>query len=169
MTYYALSALINFITSTVISILIILRGKKTAVYITFSFFCGTMGFWSAFYFLWQLEIPRNSSLLLPRTYDGGYFHPNIFVSLCRNICGSNEKRAFSPGAWVFNFQVHWLYPNLTRFFIEGLKTSILSLLAHSRLFLSRTSSGVFVFCYSICLAFGKALSCDFWKLLVENK
>ncbi len=79
MNYYALSALLNFFTSTAVATLIIIRGERTKRYVVFSLFCGAMGFWSAFYFLWQISKNPEDALYFCRLLIIGAIFIPIFL------------------------------------------------------------------------------------------
>ncbi|MFA6534612.1 MAG: histidine kinase N-terminal 7TM domain-containing protein, partial [Patescibacteria group bacterium] len=62
MSFYAISALINALTSLILGV-IILRKKKSNINISFVLFCFSVSFWSVAYFLWQVADNSQSALL----------------------------------------------------------------------------------------------------------
>ena len=62
MNFYALSALINGITSTIVGIFVFTRNTKDIRYITYSLFCLTVSIWSYFYFGWQIASNETAAL-----------------------------------------------------------------------------------------------------------
>lgn len=81
MIYFAFSGALNFLTSTVVLLLVLARGKKTVVELTFILFCANIGLWSLFYLLWLLARNPDFALAMTRAFMMGaifipffYFH-----------------------------------------------------------------------------------------------
>jgi len=78
MSFYALSALINAIVSTVLGIFVFSRNRKDIRYITHSLFCLSVAVWSYFYFVWQITSDENLALFSCRGLMAGA----IFIPVC---------------------------------------------------------------------------------------
>ncbi len=66
MTFYALSALINCITTLFLGIFVFLKRNRNNVSYSFSLFSFFVASWSGFYFLWQISKDADSALLWTR-------------------------------------------------------------------------------------------------------
>lgn len=66
MSYYALTALINFITSVSLGGLILFRNPKKTVNLTFLLFTFSVAFWSLSYFVWQMSKNADDALFWTR-------------------------------------------------------------------------------------------------------
>ncbi|MFH1427671.1 MAG: histidine kinase N-terminal 7TM domain-containing protein, partial [Patescibacteria group bacterium] len=62
MTFFAISALINAITSSILGFFVIYK-KRSRLNINFSLFCLSVAFWSFSYFLWQISNNEASAIL----------------------------------------------------------------------------------------------------------
>lgn len=62
MNFYAISALVNLITSAVLGFFVILKSRKSKNF-SFFIFCFFVAFWSLFYYLWQISTSAESALL----------------------------------------------------------------------------------------------------------
>ena len=78
MSFYALSALINGITSTIVGIFVFTRNTKDIRYITYGLFCLTVSVWSYFYFGWQIAPSEIAALF----YSRGLMAGAIFIPAC---------------------------------------------------------------------------------------
>jgi signal transduction histidine kinase len=66
MTYYSISAFINFALSLLLGIFIIYKNPKAKISRALFFWCFTVAFWSLFYFIWQLEDSAEWALVWTR-------------------------------------------------------------------------------------------------------
>ncbi len=71
MNFYAISALINAITSIVLGTFVFFKNKRNSVNISFSLLSISIFFWSIFYFLWQISNNYSSALLYTRLLSLG--------------------------------------------------------------------------------------------------
>jgi len=78
MSFFALSALINGLTSLVLAILVFLKNRKLAVNKTFILFCLSAAAWSLPYFFWQISKDESSALFWTRALIGGAIFIPIF-------------------------------------------------------------------------------------------
>lgn len=80
MTYYALSALINGITSTLLGVFVYFKKGQVAVNKRFCIFLLAVAFWSYSYFIWQISISEASALFWCRMLmRGSIFIPITFT------------------------------------------------------------------------------------------
>ncbi|MFA5729895.1 MAG: ATP-binding protein [Candidatus Paceibacterota bacterium] len=80
MTFYALAALINAITSLTLGSLIFFKNRKNTTNYTFILLSGAVFFWSLFYFLWQISTDHDTALLYTRLLSiGSTFIPVFYL------------------------------------------------------------------------------------------
>lgn len=95
MTYYALSALINGITSTLLGVFVYFKKRQIAVNKRFCIFLLAVAFWSYSYFIWQISTSEESALLWCRMLmRGSIFIPITFahfVAVWLNLYKENKK------------------------------------------------------------------------------
>ncbi len=92
MSFYALSALINFITSAVLGVLVIIK-NRSAKNVAFFLFCAAVAFWSFFYLVWQLATDAESALLWSRVLmAGAIFIPAAYLHFVYALIGLLQKR-----------------------------------------------------------------------------
>ena len=112
MSFYAISALVNVVTSLVLGFLILLADKRSRLNQTFAAFAFFVAFWSYAYFLWQIATDAESALYLTHLLIAGaifitpvYFH---FVTYLLNKTERYEK--FIVAGYLFtaiSFSVSW--------------------------------------------------------------
>ena len=78
MSFYAYSALINFVTSLILFFVVFKKRQKVLADKAYIFFCLAISFWSFFYFLWQLSNNANMALLWSRTFMAGAIFIPVF-------------------------------------------------------------------------------------------
>ncbi|TSC53306.1 MAG: hypothetical protein LiPW39_345 [Parcubacteria group bacterium LiPW_39] len=95
MSFFALSALINGLTSLVLAIFVFLKNRKSAVNKTFTLFCLSAAAWSLPYFFWQISKDADSALFWSRALMAGaifipvfYLH---FVLTFLEVAGKNKR------------------------------------------------------------------------------
>ncbi|MDH5662634.1 MAG: diguanylate cyclase, partial [Elusimicrobiota bacterium] len=95
MTYYALSALINGITSTFLGVLVYFKKRQVAVSRRFCMFLLAVAFWSYSYFVWQFSSSEATALFWCRMLMGGTILIPItfahFVVVWLNLYKENKK------------------------------------------------------------------------------
>jgi len=95
MTYYALSALINGITSTFLGVLVYFKKRQVAVSRRFCVFLLAVAFWSYSYFIWQFSSSEATALFWCRMLmRGSIFIPITFahfVVVWLNLYKENKK------------------------------------------------------------------------------
>src|SRR3990172_11626795 len=73
--YFAISGLINGLTSTALGLFVYTRDSKDLRYITYSLFCLSVSVWSFFYFFWQISSDEQLALFHSR----GLIAASIFI------------------------------------------------------------------------------------------
>ncbi len=80
MTFYAVAALINAITSLTLGSLIFFKNRKNTTNYTFILLSGAVFFWSIFYFLWQISTDHDTALFYTRLLSiGSIFIPVFYL------------------------------------------------------------------------------------------
>src|SRR3990167_1033182 len=86
--YYALSGLINFVTSFSLCVFILLKNIKAKANRIFALFCFAVAQWSFFYFLWlQTANPSVADFFLKTCMFGVIFMPSIFTHFISHLLG----------------------------------------------------------------------------------
>lgn len=62
MTFYALAALINFVTSTIFGLLVFIRNPRNKINYSYALFAFGVAFWSLCYFIWQISNTASDAL-----------------------------------------------------------------------------------------------------------
>ena len=86
MSFFALSGLINGVTSTALAIFIFAKGRKGLLYKTYVLFCLSVAIWSYFYFAWQIATTETQALIF-----------------CRGLMGLKISRFFLARAREFGY------------------------------------------------------------------
>src|SRR3989338_257697 len=93
MTYYALSALINFLTSITLGSFILFRNSRNTVSITFVIFTYSVGAWSFAYYLWQISSDPSTALFWSRLLMSfALFIPVSYVHFIFSLIGVEKNR-----------------------------------------------------------------------------
>jgi len=93
MNFYALSALINSITSISLGSFVFLRNKKNATNNTFVLLSFAVFIWSFFYFLWQISTNAATALLYTRLLSiGSLFVPIFYLHWIFSFLGLKDKK-----------------------------------------------------------------------------
>lgn len=105
MSFFALSGLINGITSTVLGLFILSRIKtlKDTLRIAYALFCFSISVWSYFYFAWQIADNELRALMYCRgLMAGALFIPVFYLHYILELIGiSLEKRRVIKLAYMF--------------------------------------------------------------------
>ena len=78
MGFYALTALVNAVTSSIFGIFVYFKNKKRGVNKTFALTCLVTAIWSYSYFAWQISPTENTALFWTRALMAGA----IFIPIC---------------------------------------------------------------------------------------
>ncbi|MBK8651610.1 MAG: hypothetical protein IPN23_07885 [Elusimicrobia bacterium] len=103
MTYFSFSGALNFLTSTVVLLLVLARGKKTIVELTFILFSANIGLWSLFYLLWLLSPDPPFALVMTRAFMmGAIFIPFFYFHFIAEFSGEGfRQRRWIRGGYFF--------------------------------------------------------------------
>ncbi|MCR4306745.1 MAG: hypothetical protein NUV42_02130, partial [Candidatus Yonathbacteria bacterium] len=81
MSFYAISALVNALTSLILGFLVLSRDKRNRINITFALFALAITIWSIGYFFWQIATNEAGAIMWTRIFMAGaifipvfYFH-----------------------------------------------------------------------------------------------
>ena len=119
MGFYALTALINAVTSTVVGLLAYFGYRKSIVAKRFAFFCMSIAIFSYAYFLWQISSTVPSALFWSRTLMAAAIYiPILFfhfvLSFIKKI--KEYKKYLIFGYFVFSF---FFVANFTPYFVKS--------------------------------------------------
>ena len=118
-TIYALVALLNLTSGSLLGIFVYLRNPMHVINRTFGTFCFFIAVWSGAYFLWQISTDAEQALLWVKVLTGAtifvsisYFH--FILALLNKL--KTKLRYFLWGYPIFGL---FLLTNLTPFFVRG--------------------------------------------------
>lgn len=117
MNFYAISALINFITAISLAIFVIYKDRK-AKNLTFFIFCFFVAFWSFAYYLWQISTDSETALFWARALmAGAIFIPIAYLQFVYALLDILEKKkAFIFFSYLL-FTIFFL-ANFTPYFVS---------------------------------------------------
>jgi signal transduction histidine kinase len=94
MTFYAVAALINMITSLVLGSFMFFKNRKNTTSYTFILLSLSVFFWSLFYFLWQVSTNHDSALLYTRLLSiGSIFIPIFYLHWVLSFLGLKDLKS----------------------------------------------------------------------------
>lgn len=113
MDFYALSPLVNALTSIIAGILILLADSKSRVNRIFFLFAGALAFWSFAYFLWQISIEREAALFwVHMLMAGSIWITPLYLHFVASFLGEAEKLrifiVFGYAAAIFFSVINWV-------------------------------------------------------------
>ncbi len=122
--FFAISGLINGITSTVLAIFVHFKGKKGPLYKTYVFFCLSVAVWSYFYFAWQIAETESMALFCSRgLMAGAIFIPIFYLHHVLALVGkSREKRKVIIFGYLFGLTSLML--DFTPYFVSGVSPKL---------------------------------------------
>jgi len=121
MSFYALTALINAITSTVLGLFVYFKNKSAKTNQAFALFCLSTTVWSYAYCFWQLSNNADSALFWSRVLMAGAIFITIsyFYFVLRLLNKINKgKKILIFGFLAFSF---FFLANFTSLFVEGVR------------------------------------------------
>lgn len=125
MNFYAISALINAITSLVLGYFVFSKNIRGKANVSFSLFALSSFWWSISYFFWQLSSTSGEALLWSRSLmAGAIFLPVTYLHFVYSLVGLLEKRKRFLWSSYFVFFIFFLL-NFTPLFVSHVE-SILS-------------------------------------------
>jgi hypothetical protein len=124
MNFFALSGLINGITSSALAIFVFLRGKKRWLYKTYILFCLSVSVWSYFYFAWQIATVEKIALICSRgLMAGAIFIPIFYLHHILELLGIvKEKKKLIIAGYIFAF-VSFTF-NFTPYFVKSVSQKL---------------------------------------------
>ena len=113
MDFYALSPLVNVLTSIIAGLLILLADSKSRVNRIFFLFAGALAFWSFAYFLWQISIEREAALFWAHMLmAGSIWITPLYLHFVAAFLGEAKKLRifiiFGYAAAVFFSIINWV-------------------------------------------------------------
>jgi len=91
-SFFALSGLINAVTSTILGLFVFLKDTKNSVNKTFALFCLSVAAWSYAYMFWPLASDASTALIWFRLlHIGAVFAPITYLHFVTQWLGSYEK------------------------------------------------------------------------------
>lgn len=123
-TFWALSGLINGITSTALGLLVYYKNRKNPTNITYSLFCLSVSIWSYSYFFWQVSSDAKSALFWCRALmAGAIFIPALyFHHICALLNIRSQKKKLLILAYIF-CGVSFLF-NFTPLFVKSVSKKL---------------------------------------------
>lgn len=119
MDYFAISALINAVTSAVLGVLVFLRQSKSRVYLMFSLFALAVAVWSTFYYFWRTANDSDAALLFVRLFmAAAVFIPFFYFHFVTLFVGS-EKRHIASVVAGYVLAIVFSALSFSSLFIEG--------------------------------------------------
>ncbi len=118
MNFYAVSALINALTSIILGLFVYLKDYRAKVSRSFALFCFAVAFWSVGYYFWQLANNLSSALFwLKFLMAGAIFVPVFYLQFVLHFLDRYRegKRILFLGYVVFLF---FFFLNFTDYFIK---------------------------------------------------
>ncbi|OGH45919.1 MAG: hypothetical protein A3B47_00800 [Candidatus Levybacteria bacterium RIFCSPLOWO2_01_FULL_39_24] len=115
MGYYPLSALINFITSIILGIVVFIRNPKNKINYSFSLFAFAVALWSSSYFFWQIATNYNNAIFWSRMLMAfAIFIPAFYIHFVLALLKIvKEKKTFlllTYGIFSFFFAINATSP-----------------------------------------------------------
>jgi len=123
-TFWALSGLINGITSTALGILVSSKNRKNPLHLTFGLTCLSLAIWSYSYFFWQVSDDAKSALFWCRfLMAGAIFIPTFyFHHVCILLNIESRKKKILILAYLFSFVA--LILDFTPFFVKSVSQKL---------------------------------------------
>ncbi len=124
MNFFALSGLINGVTSTILGLFILakIKSRRDVLYIIYVFFCISISIWSYFYFLWQTTDSASSAILYTRgLMAGAIFIPIFYLHHILHLIDVVEenKKLILIG---YVFAIISLFFDFTPYFVESVSS-----------------------------------------------
>lgn len=121
LTYFPISAIINFLTASVIAVFVYFRGKRNQVNRSFTYSLICVAVYSFAYFFWQISKTEQTALFWSRALmAGAIFIPVAFLDFVANFLGQREKQ--KKIIIIGYFQgIIFLLLDFTNFYIQKVK------------------------------------------------
>lgn len=126
MNFFALSGLINGITSTVFGLFVLIkaRARRNTLYFIYVLFCFSVAIWSYFYFAWQIAKSASEALLYSRgLMAGAIFIPIFYLHHILHLIGiAKEKKKIIINGYIF--AVLFLSFSFTPYFVRSVSSKL---------------------------------------------
>ncbi|MFH1608792.1 MAG: ATP-binding protein [Patescibacteria group bacterium] len=124
MSFFALTALINTISSILLGFLVYFSNKKAIINKTFARFCIMVAIWSYAYFIWQISKTAGTALLWSHILmAGAIFIPITYLHFILEFLGKMKEKKKILIFGYFSFIVFFIL-NLTPWFINGVEQKL---------------------------------------------
>ena len=124
MGFYALTGLINAITSSILGPFIYLKNRKQLTNKLFALFCLSVAVWSYSYFFWQISTTEKTALFWSRLLmAGAIFIPITYLHFVLSwIQKIKEKKKYLFFGYLFF--LFFFFSNLTSFFVKSVSPKL---------------------------------------------
>ncbi|MFO7807669.1 MAG: ATP-binding protein [Candidatus Moraniibacteriota bacterium] len=120
MSFFAISALINALTSIVLGSVIAVKRSDKNTTTGFILFCITVTVWSLGYFFWQISDNAQDALFWSRVLmAGAIFSPVAYLQFALAFLGKKSKKLIVSSYIIFSI---FFLLNFTNLFIQGIKS-----------------------------------------------
>ncbi|MEA2113386.1 MAG: ATP-binding protein [Patescibacteria group bacterium] len=124
MIFYAIVALVNAITSTILGLFVYLKNRKSKINQAFGLFCLSASIWSYSYYFWQIADSASGALFWSRSLMMGAIFINIFyfhfvLRLFNKV--QERKKSLIFGYLIFFF---FFLANFTSLFVKGVRPKL---------------------------------------------
>ncbi|MGM0568501.1 MAG: ATP-binding protein [Elusimicrobiota bacterium] len=124
MSYYELSALVNFITSTVLGVIVLYKNPHSKLNRSFFYFALSVLFWSLAYFFWQTALNAKNALFWSRALmASAIFVTPTFYHLTVTLIEKQKEKFKTVKAWYGFFLIFFLI-NFTSLFISDVESRL---------------------------------------------
>ena len=119
MSFYAISALVNTITSLILGFLVLSRDKRNRINITFALFAFAITIWSIGYFFWQIAIDEVAAIIWIHIFmAGAIFIPVFYFQFTLSFLGVTALYRWSL-VIAYIFAAIFFILNFTPQFVAG--------------------------------------------------
>ncbi|MBU1255987.1 GAF domain-containing protein [Patescibacteria group bacterium] len=124
MSFYAITALINAITGTILGLFVYFKNEKAKTNRAFALFCLSMAVWSYAYYFWQVTDNANSALFWSRgLMIGAIFGPIFYFYFVLRLINKVKERKKSL---IFGYLIFFFFflTNFTSLFVKGVSPKL---------------------------------------------
>ncbi|MDD5639343.1 MAG: ATP-binding protein [Candidatus Pacebacteria bacterium] len=122
MDFYAISALINAITSLTLGGFVCFKSKKNITNTNFVLLSLSIFFWSTFYFLWQISNDYSSALFYTKMLSiGSTFIPIFYLHWVLSFLGLKDKKSILILLFGYSITVFFLFFSFSSSFIKDVE------------------------------------------------
>ncbi|MFA5080890.1 MAG: ATP-binding protein [Candidatus Paceibacterota bacterium] len=122
MDFYAISALINAITSLTLGGFVFFKNRKNIINTTFVLLSFAIFFWSIFYFLWQISNDYSSAIFYTKMLSiGSTFIPIFYLHWVFSFLGLKNKKSILILLFGYSLTVFFLIFSFSSSFIKDVE------------------------------------------------